>query len=156
MLNVLEQLQMWAEEGRYNWIAQIFNWKGIEDFEIEWVNLVNLVLNNTIKVWRPVGKYEMTDEDYIMVRLNPDVKTKDAEGSCPYFIGIFDEGYSDDEFFLELPRKGHHMAIHLADAVLHCGERVGETDFVIDKNEITHWQHIPPEPKKVRLTYEVV
>jgi hypothetical protein len=72
MTNLMHQLQAWADEGRYDWENGTFNFKGTERFHpylsmdedqqekyhtLDWKALVQLVLDGTIQVWRPVEHY---------------------------------------------------------------------------------------------------
>jgi hypothetical protein len=72
MTNLMQQLQAWADEGRYDWENGTFNFKGTKRFHpylsmdedqqekyhtLDWKALVQLVLDGTIRVWRSVEHY---------------------------------------------------------------------------------------------------
>ena len=155
MTELMQQLQQWANEGRYDWEKGTFNSEGIEEFfepkmldpfsiDITWGFTTKLVLDGTIQVLRPVEHYEMPMGVYIMVRLDPKAKASNAKGTCPYFVGEFNESHSDEnEFFLERPREGDYLAEYLGEATLHSGTVTDGGEFSIERHEITHWQPIP-------------
>jgi hypothetical protein len=161
----MQQLQAWADEGRYDWENGTFNFKGTKRFHpylsmdedqqekyhtLDWKALVQLVLDGTIKVWRPVDKYEMPMYEYIMVRLDPKAKHSIGKGTCPYFIGRFNDSHSDEnEFFLERPREGDYLSEYLGEATLHGGTVTDGGEFSIERHEITHWQPLPQPPQEV-------
>ena len=65
MTELMKQLQVWADEGRYNFEHDAFNWLGIDIINpdwIDWMTLVKLVCDGTIQVLRPVEHYPLPIE----------------------------------------------------------------------------------------------
>ena len=61
MTKLMKQLQQWANEGRYDWENGTFKWEGIYINNpplAGWEVFVQLVLEGTIQVWRPVEHYK--------------------------------------------------------------------------------------------------
>lgn len=61
MNELMKQLQQWANEGRYDWENGTFKWEGIYINNpplAGWEVFVQLVLEGTIQVWRPVEHYK--------------------------------------------------------------------------------------------------
>jgi hypothetical protein len=82
MTNLMQQLQAWAGEGRYDWENGTFNFKGTVRFHpylsmdedqqkkyqtLDWKALVQLVLDGTIQVWRPVEHYKPKDDERVLL-----------------------------------------------------------------------------------------
>jgi hypothetical protein len=168
----MHQLQAWAEEERYDFEGKRFKtpygWVDYDQLEPvsvqmtrakeqgyritqEGLDAIRYVLDGTIQVWRPVDKYEMPMYEYIMVRLDPKAKHSIGKGTCPYFIGRFNDSHSDEnEFFLERPREGDYLSEYLGEATLHGGTVTDGGEFSIERHEITHWQPLPQPPQEVK------
>ena len=61
MNKLMKHLQQWADEGRYDWENGTFKWEGIYINNpplAGWEVFVQLVLDGTIQVWRPVEHYQ--------------------------------------------------------------------------------------------------
>jgi hypothetical protein len=79
MTNLMQQLQEWADAGRYDFENKTFNSEGIDfkspslifpfskNYSLD--KLYPLVLNGTIQVWRPVEHYDVPCKE--KVRKNP-------------------------------------------------------------------------------------
>ncbi len=82
MTKLMHQLQAWTNRGRYDWEKGTFNFKGTERFHpylsmdedqqekyhtLDWKALVQLVLDGTIQVWRPVEHYKPKNDERVLL-----------------------------------------------------------------------------------------
>lgn len=79
MTELMQQLQQWANEGRYDWDNGTFEWdkmgnsdpRDLEPFDAfrfvdGWEPFVQCVLDGTIQVWRPVEHYKPKIGAYVI------------------------------------------------------------------------------------------
>ena len=77
MNELMKQLQQWANEGRYDWENGTFKWEGIYINNpplAGWGVFVQLVLEGTIQVWRPVEHYPLKEDGEPILLWKKDIR----------------------------------------------------------------------------------
>jgi len=171
MTKLMQQLQAWADEGLI--VFPEGDYKGGLDVPIEslspyggkpegkctkdawklyhdgWVRTfggyLQLVLDGTIQVWRPVEHYPLKEGDTVLVRINPELKDGNASGYavCRYETEYPLSGGEYHDLLIERPLIGDDMFDVLCDAKNYEGEEIDPCGFKLELSDITHWQPLP-------------
>jgi hypothetical protein len=176
MINLMQQLQAWADEGRYDFEGRRFRtllaWVDIENpnpkqlkilrehygyYEITdyILDKIKGVLDGTIQVWRPVEHYPLKEGDTVLVRINPELKDGNASGYavCRYETEYPLSGGEYHDLLIERPLIGDDMFDVLCDAKNYEGEEIDPCKFKLELSDITHWMPLyrlaqPPQEVK--------